>query len=369
MFAGAFAGKRVLVTGHTGFKGGWLVEWLLALGAEVTGLSLAPSEQQLLFGQLGLADRTDSVFADVRDLGAVEHVVAQARADFVFHLAAQPLVRESYREPVGTFATNVMGTVHVLEALRRAARPTTCVVVTSDKAYQNREVPYGYREDDALGGHDPYSASKGATEIVAHSYLHSFFAASDSPVRLVTGRAGNVIGGGDFSVDRIVPDCMRALASESPIAVRNPQATRPWQHVLEPLSGYLWLAAVAAGATETTLSPGRGTDAGAFNFGPWADSNRPVRDLVHHVLQHWPGEWSAQASSSALHEATLLGLVIDKAVNLLGWRPTWDFETAVGVTTQWYRQVHEGADPLALTRADIARYQDSAVEADQRWAK
>lgn len=242
-FAGLYRGKHVLVTGHTGFKGSWLCEWLLALGAEVTGLSLPPPTTPALFDQLGLAPRIHHRLGDVRNLEDVRDAVAKSQPDFIFHLAAQPLVRLSYEQPVETYATNVQGTVHVLEAARLAARPCTVVAITTDKCYENQEWVHSYREVDPLGGYDPYSSSKGAAELVIAAYRRSYFSAPTSPVRLASARAGNVIGGGDWARDRIVPDCIRALQNDAPIIVRNKSATRPWQHVLEPLSGYLWLGA------------------------------------------------------------------------------------------------------------------------------
>ena len=241
MFNQAFKGKRVWLSGHTGFKGAWLAEWLLALGAQVRGYALPPDQSQPLFGGLALGPRLESELADIRDVAAVRRSITDFQPDFVFHLAAQPLVRLSYEIPAETMATNVMGTVHVLEALRELRKPCAAVMVTSDKCYENREWVYGYREEDPMGGHDPYSASKGTAELAINSYRRSFF--QEHPTKIASARAGNVIGGGDWAVDRIVPDCMRALERNQVIGVRNPKATRPWQHVLEPLSGYLWLGA------------------------------------------------------------------------------------------------------------------------------
>ena len=250
-FGNIYRGKRVLVTGHTGFKGSWLCEWLLALGADVTGLALPPPTSPALFDQLGLASRVKDRRGDIRDLATVRAAVEAARPDFVFHLAAQPLVRLSYAQPVETYATNIMGTVHIMEAVRLAGIACTVVVVTTDKCYENHERAHAYREDEPMGGHDPYSSSKGAVELVVSAYRRSYFSAPDSPVRLASARAGNVIGGGDWALDRIVPDCIRSLQRGEAIPVRNRHATRPWQHVLEPLSGYLWLAARLAGADKT----------------------------------------------------------------------------------------------------------------------
>jgi CDP-glucose 4,6-dehydratase len=352
-FAGTFAGKRVLVTGHTGFKGSWLCEWLLALGAEVTGFALPPPTTPALFDQLGLAGRVKDRRGDIRDLASVQAAVHAAKPDFVFHLAAQPLVRMSYAQPVETYATNVMGTVHLLEAVRLAGHACTVVVVTTDKCYENSERAHAYREEEPLGGHDPYSSSKGATELVVSAYRRSYFSGPDSPVRLASARAGNVIGGGDWAIDRIVPDCIRSLQGGETIPVRNRHATRPWQHVLEPLGGYLWLAAQLASRRELAT---------AFNFGPTPEATRPVAALVEEVLKHWPGKWEDRTDPKAVHEAALLSLAIDKAARELGWKPAWDFPATIVHTVAWYRAVSE--DPAAA--APLARLQIVAYEADAR---
>ena len=365
-FGGAFAGRRVLLTGHTGFKGAWLSEWLLGLGADVTGFALAPPTDPALFDQLGLARRLRHVQSDVRDAAKVADAVSESRPDFIFHLAAQSLVRESYEQPVDTFATNVMGTINVLEATRALDRPCVVIVVTTDKCYLNREWHYGYREDDPLGGRDPYSASKAAAEIATAAWRSSFF--GKSPVRLASGRAGNVIGGGDWARDRIVPDCIRSLSKGRPIPVRNRLATRPWQHVLEPLAGYLWLAASLAAATgprhdDTSLES-------AFNFGPDSDSNRNVGELVGRVLQRWPGEWADASDGAAPHEARFLHLSTDKAARLLRWRPVWSFDRTIAETVGWYRDA-AGADPATIgehTRDQIAQYSSDAAAAGLPWA-
>jgi len=389
-FAGVYRGKRVLVTGHTGFKGAWLCEWLLALGAKVTGLALPPATQPALFDELGLATRMHSLIGDIRDLAVVRAAVEQARPEFIFHLAAQPLVRQSYSEPVETFATNVLGTVHVLEAVRLADRPCVVVAVTTDKCYENREWLHSYREEDPLGGHDPYSASKGAAEIVIASYRRSYFSKPDSLVRLASARAGNVIGGGDWAADRIVPDCIRALQRSEAIPVRNKIATRPWQHVLEPLSGYLWLGACIAGAelnrpkfeglkssdsanasTVQRFSTQPAAHASAFNFGPGLASNRTVADLVVELLKHWPGRWEDRSDPHAVHEASLLNLSTDKAHHVLGWRAVWDFSSTVAQTVEWYRcatAADSSAAIPALTREQIARYVSAARTAGVAWA-
>ena len=353
-FAEAYRGKRVFLTGHTGFKGAWLAEWLLTLGAEVTGYALPPNTTPALFEQLGLAKRLKHIEADVRDLPKLRAAIDAARPDFIFHLAAQPLVRLSYREPVETYSTNVMGTVNLLEAVRLAGRPCTVVVVTTDKCYENKEWLHSYREADPMGGYDPYSSSKGAAELVVSAYRQSYFSGPDSLVRLASGRAGNVVGGGDWAEDRIVPDCIRALQRGEAIPVRNKVSTRPWQHVLEPLSGYLavgaQLAALPAGTPASTL-------ASAFNFGPALTSNRTVAELVGEILLHWPGRWEDRSDPAAVHEARLLNLATDKAHHLLRWQPVWPFEQTIARTVQWYRH-HESkpADMAAFTLDQIAAY-------------
>ncbi len=369
-FANCYQGKRVLITGHTGFKGAWLAEWLLQLGAEVTGFALPPPTTPALFTQLGLAFRIQHIEGDVRDLAAVREAVAASRPDFVFHLAAQPLVRLSYSTPVETYATNVMGTVNILEAVRLAADPAfPCVVVaiTTDKCYENKEWVHSYREEDSMGGYDPYSSSKGAAELVIASYRRSFFSATDSPLKLASARAGNVIGGGDWALDRIVPDCIRALASGATIPVRNKVATRPWQHVLEPLSGYLWLGACLH---RSELSAFSSKLSSAFNFGPALASNRTVAELVQEILKHWPGEWSDQSDPKAVHEAQLLNLATDKAHHFLGWSPAWPFAETIAQTVRWYRESTSASTAHhSLTTGQIAAYTASAQAEGIPWAR
>lgn len=349
-----FAGRRVLVTGHTGFKGSWLCEWLLSLGAEIYGFSLLQhSSDPSLFDQLSLATRLHDQRGDIRDSDSIKHYVQSARPDFVFHLAAQPLVRLSYAEPVQTYQTNVLGTINVLEALRTLTQPCAAVLITTDKVYENREWFHGYRECDPLGGHDPYSSSKAACEIAISSWRNSFF--KNHPVSIATARAGNVIGGGDWALDRIVPDSIRALQQGQPVPVRNKISTRPWQHVLEPLGGYLTLAAHLVTEIPTPSTPS--TLQSAFNFGPRLDSNRTVKDLVEETLKHWPGTWDDRSDPHAVHEAGKLNLVWDKAFHLLGWQPRWDFETTLRETIHWYKAVNDGADPVQLTQQQINAYQ------------
>lgn len=366
-FNDRYRGSKVLVTGHTGFKGAWLSEWLLMLGAEVTGLALPPQTSPSLFDQLGLSARMDHRIADVRDQDAVRQIVDSVKPDFVFHLAAQPLVRYSYDNPVETFATNVLGTVNLLEAMRPVCKPCTVIAVTTDKCYENREWLHSYREEDPMGGYDPYSASKGAAELVISSYRRSYFSTASTQVRLASARAGNVIGGGDWAQDRLIPDCIRALSAGKPIPVRSNHATRPWQHVLEPLSGYLWLAAKIANRSAPTFESER-LDS-PFNFGPNLTSNRSVEEIVREVLHHWPGEMEDRSDPNALHEASRLNLSIDKAFHLLGWKPVWDFAETVSQTVYWYRNHAEHLQPdyLTITRNQIVDYVQRATDAKLSW--
>lgn len=351
----AFRGRSALVTGHTGFKGGWLCEWLLSAGARVTGFSLEPPTRPALFEQLGLSGRLEDIRGDVRDPKSLQKAFDAARPDYVFHLAAQPIVRHSYVEPAETWSTNVMGTAGVLECLRGVEGPCAAVIVTTDKCYQNREWLHGYREEDALGGHDPYSSSKAAAELAVASWRQSFFPVGH-PVRIASARAGNVLGGGDWALDRILPDAVRALAKGAAVPVRNPGATRAWQHVLEPVGGYLVLAAALAG--RAPASAPRDALLGAFNFGPPIESNRTVRDVVEEVLRHWPGSWEDKSDATQPHEAGLLNLAYDKAFHLLGWRPAWGFEETIRQTVAWYREVGSGADPAEVTRRQIKQFSE-----------
>jgi CDP-glucose 4,6-dehydratase len=343
---GFWAGKRVLVTGHTGFKGSWLSLWLRELGADVHGLALEPDTDPAMFDQIGLAGQVDHAIGDIRDFDTVRRRVDQVQPDAVFHLAAQPLVLASYDDPLLTWDTNVMGSAHVLQAVRGLGHRCAVVMITTDKVYENREWVHPYRESDRLGGHDPYSASKAACELVVSSWRKSFLGA-DQPARVVSARAGNVIGGGDWAANRIVPDIVRALSDAEPIAVRNPAARRPWQHVLEPLSGYLRLAERIYGGAK--LAP-------SYNFGPEAQDVRPVSDLVETVLGHWPGAWVDQSDPKARHEAGLLSLGIELARTDLGYAPRWDFDAAIARTVEWYRAVADGGSAQDVTRAQIRAF-------------
>lgn len=370
MNPGFWRGRRVLLTGHTGFKGSWLALWLTQMGAEVHGVALVPDSDLNLFNQLQLTSRLASHrLIDICEPVKLARVAAEAQPEVVLHLAAQPLVRRSYRDPLGTWATNVQGSLHVLEAVKVVQHPCAVVMVTTDKVYANREWDYGYREVDRLGGHDPYSASKAAAELAIASWRDSFCGKADHQtphLAIATARAGNVIGGGDWAEDRLMPDAMRSLAAQEPIPVRQPLATRPWQHVLEPLGGYLRLAEELLTAQAEGRRPGEAASnpfASAFNFGPELEANRSVRALVEEALQHWPGSWQDQSDHHAPHEAGRLHLQIDKAHHQLGWTPRWDFATTVARTVGWYRAVGEGASALECCLADLNDYETRAEHA------
>jgi CDP-glucose 4,6-dehydratase len=350
---GFWSGKRILLTGHTGFKGSWLALWLTTMGAEVVGLSNSQPSQPGLVDVARVGERVESFEADVRDLERVTQITRDVRPDLVLHLAAQPLVRQSYAEPVETYSTNVMGTVNVLEAVRLAGSVRAVVAVTSDKCYENREWDWGYREDEPLGGRDPYSSSKACAELVIAGYRSSFFNVPGSPA-VASARAGNVIGGGDWGADRLVPDLMRAAFGNTPARVRNPEAVRPWQHVLNPLSGYLILA--------QSLWNSRAF-ADGWNFGPADGEVRPVGWIVDRITAMWgPGlRWELDPTEQP-HEAHSLRLDSARARTRLGWRPHWDLEHALRATVDWYRAYRDGADMQALTLAQIKAYQTTSQE-------
>lgn len=357
-----FRKKKVLVTGHTGFKGSWLVAWLSRLGANVSGFSDQVPTSPAHFDAAQMAKHVTHHVGDIRDLASVVNLIKEEKPDFVFHLAAQPLVRRSYHNPHLTIETNVMGTANVLEALRMVQHPCTAIIVTSDKSYDNVEQVWGYRENDALGGKDPYSASKGAAELVVKTYAQSYFAAADSPVKVAVGRAGNVIGGGDWAEDRIVPDCVRAWSRGDEVEIRYPQATRPWQHVLEPLSGYLMLAVNLANDSNLNGEP--------FNFGPPAHQNYTVAALLDEIRKHWPGAgWKDVSGSAVFHEAGLLKLCCDKALHKIGWQPVMNFSETVRLTASWYRSFYESSDTdiWELTQRQIAEYELLAKSRGASW--
>jgi CDP-glucose 4,6-dehydratase len=366
MFGQIYAGKRVLVTGHTGFKGSWLTTWLLKLGATVAGFSDAIPTQPSMFEQTGLAGSIEHHLGDVRDLAAVTRVIADFKPDFVFHLAAQAIVSTSYSDPLGTITTNVIGTANVLEALRQLNPDCVAVMITSDKCYENVEWVWGYKETDHLGGRDIYSGSKGAAEVIIHSYIESFFRKPECKVRVATGRAGNVIGGGDWARDRIVVDCMRGWSEGKPVEIRSPAATRPWQHVLEPLSGYLTLG--AALARDAALH------GEAFNFGPRAEQNRTVLDLLGDLSKKWNFASLDDAyrvtANIPFHEAGLLKLNCDKALFHLKWEANLQYAELVGFVGDWYYQYYrEAADMRALTLAQIGVYEERAQQRGLVWTR
>jgi CDP-glucose 4,6-dehydratase len=340
-------GKRVLLTGHTGFKGAWMALWLHRLGAQVTGVSLSPATTPNLFTLANIETIADSHFCDIRDAAALAGLIKNSQPEIVFHLAAQALVHASYRDPLTTFATNVQGTANVLDALRLLDSVRAVVAITTDKVYKNLEQPYPYRETDALGGHDPYSASKAAAEIVIASYRDAYL--NDKGIAVASARAGNVIGGGDWSADRLIPDAIRAWNAKQPLQIRRPQAIRPWQHVLEPVDGYIKLA------EQLWQQP---AVAGAYNFGPQTHEAATVREIVQ--LAQGPygmGQVSWGDGTEGLHETGWLALEIAKARTLLGVKPRWSLVESVQRTVHWYRQQHEGADARTLCEADISAYE------------
>ena len=359
-----FKGSRVLITGHTGFKGSWLSLWLAKLGADVHGTSLSISSEPSHFVAADMASYIHDHRIDINDRESLNGLVEKNQPDFIFHLAAQGLVRPAYANPTDTWQTNAMGTINVLESLRLLKRPCIAVFITSDKCYDNVEWVWGYRETDPLGGPDPYSASKGAAELAIRSYVSSFFPA-DGAVRIGVGRAGNVIGGGDWAEDRIVPDCMRAWASGEIVSLRNPLATRPWQHVLEPLSGYLSLAMALKEKPELHGEP--------FNFGPPAKQNHTVDELVSAMSSHWDQvRWNnVSVQHDGPYESGLLKLNSDKALFHLGWQAAWDFKDTVRETALWYKRFYEKpSEPIAdFSLEQIASYVDAAQLQGISWAQ
>lgn len=362
-FAGIYKKRRVLVTGHTGFKGSWLCAWLLHIGAEVGGFSVNVPTQPSNYEIFKIGEHVRDFQGDIRDREALRKVIDSFEPDIVFHLAAQSLVRRSYAEPALTFETNALGTMNVLECMRQRPSVRVGVIITSDKCYRNNEWTWGYRENDTLGGDDPYSSSKACAELISHAYIRSFF--RENGPSIARTRAGNVIGGGDWAPDRIIPDCVRAWAENRAVIIRYPEATRPWQHVLEPLSGYLWLGA--------RLWDGDSFVRGeAFNFGPSAGVNQSVGELISALAEYWPGAtWQVNPTKNkAQQEATLLRLYCDKALSLLRWQAVLSFTEAIHLTAEWYRTYYqEGDGPMFdLTCRQIGEYMSKAAREGHVWA-
>jgi CDP-glucose 4,6-dehydratase len=366
MFKNSFNNKKVLVTGNTGFKGSWLSTWLIGLGAHVYGISKDIPTNPSMFEVLHLNDKMTHFTEDVRNGEALLKIIEEVKPDFVFHMAAQPIVVTSYKEPVDTISTNVMGTTNVLEALRKVNHRCVAVIITSDKCYDNVEWVWGYKETDTLGGKDIYSGSKGAAEIIFKTYYHSYFKNTDnSNVRVASVRAGNVIGGGDWAAFRIVPDCIKAWTNGESVEIRSPEATRPWQHVLEPLSGYL---AIASHLTLDAKMNGE-----SFNFGPHAEYSKTVKGLLDDLSKYWSLEQEPSFLSqvtSPFHEAGLLKLNCDKSLFYLKWLPTLDYEKLIELTSRWYyNYYHSKIDMLTFTLEQIHEYESMAIQKNIEWTK
>jgi len=357
-----FKNANVVVTGHTGFKGSWLTTWLLELGANVTGIALEPPSTPNHFDEANLSKLIKDIRVDIRNPAELEQAILHAEPDFLFHLAAQSLVRKSYDNPLETWQTNVMGTLHVLEALRKIDKPVTAIIITSDKCYDNVEWVWGYRETDSLGGADPYSASKGAAELAIRSHIKSFFPHGKSNVRIASARAGNVIGGGDWAADRIIPDCVKAWSKNQIVELRNPNSTRPWQHVLEPLSGYLSLA--------VELSKNSSLHGEAFNFGPPAQQDHSVKELVENMANYWDKvHWKdVSQTTNGPYESSLLKLNCDKALHFLSWHAVMGFHDTVRMTAEWYRDYYQKSSPtIDITKLQIKEYSKIAKAQGLAW--
>jgi CDP-glucose 4,6-dehydratase len=365
MFDNIYKNKKVLITGNTGFKGSWLTSWLLRLGAKVYGISKDIPTKPSMFEELNLEKRIEHYNKDIRDLESVKKTIDEIRPDFLFHLAAQPLVSVSYTNPVETVSTNVLGTTNILEALRTVNDKCIGIIITSDKCYDNVEWVWGYKETDILGGKDIYSGSKGAAELIIKSYCHSFFNKSDSNVKIVSTRAGNVIGGGDWAKDRIVPDCICSWINNEIVEIRSPNATRPWQHVLEPLSGYLILGA--------QLYKGNVLNGDSFNFGPLSQYSKTVKMLIEDLSKYWNNN-TAQAykitGNIKFHEAGLLKLNCDKALSRLKWMPALGYDKLIEFTSSWYLKFYKGQyDMFAFTLSQIEEYERIAFDKEIKWAR
>lgn len=366
-FGNVFFGKKVIVTGNTGFKGSWLTVWLLELGAHVVGISKDVPTNPSMFDSLELRSRIKYCECDLRNLSAIKEIFEKEQPDFVFHLAAQPIVSESYLNPIETISSNVIGTASVLEALRCVTNPCNAVIITSDKCYDNVEWTWGYRENDRLGGKDPYSASKGAAELIIKTYFHSYFSQAKSPVKLVSARAGNVIGGGDWAKDRVVPDSVKAWSNGLPVEIRNPKATRPWQHVLEPLSGYLRCAQLLS-STDQELN------GDSFNFGPAANQSFTVNELLLKLAKYWSvcelPEAIRYHNQSSFYEAGLLKLNCDKALHQLHWQPVLTFDLTSKYTSLWYNEFYQRkskSNMYEFTLKQIKQYCKAASKNNLSW--
>jgi CDP-glucose 4,6-dehydratase len=367
MFNNIYEGKKVLVTGNTGFKGAWLTTWFLELGADVYGISNGVPSQPSMFDVLKLEENITYYEEDIRNLSAIVKIVKEVQPDFLFHLAAQPIVKTSYVDPVDTMTSNIIGTTHLLEALRLSNHECTAVFITSDKCYDNIEWVWGYREHDALGGKDPYSASKGAAELMIKTYYHSYFKKEDSNIKVSAVRAGNVIGGGDWAANRLIPDIVRSWSKNEAVEIRSPHATRPWQHVLEPLSGYLRAGQVLYNKPELNGE--------AYNFGPTAEQSKTVLELLVEISNNWDFEEGAERynvhENPNFHEAGLLKLNCDKALHELQWKPTLAFEQTGKFTSEWYSAYYndDKADLLKFTKQQIQEYIDAAALINNAWTK
>ena len=366
MFNNIYKDKKVLITGHTGFKGSWLTTWLLNLGADICGISLDIPTKPSMFEELKLEEKIEHHFADIRDLDKIKEIVNSFKPDFLFHLAAQPIVSKSYADPLETISTNVMGTANILEVLRTLGNPCNVVIITSDKCYENVEWVWGYKETDPVGGRDIYSGSKGAAEVIFHAYQKSFFPTSDGNIKMATGRAGNVIGGGDWAEDRIVADCMRAWNSGKQVEIRCPDATRPWQHVLEPLSGYLSLG---QGLAENPENHGE-----QYNFGPRAEQNHSVKELLSDLSDHWDFKNSDEAylitDHIPFHEAGLLKLNCDKALFHLKWEANLNYKECIKFVSEWYFDFYKSdTNIFDKTLSQIEEYEKEAKNKGLKWTE
>ncbi len=366
MFHDIYRDKKVLVTGHTGFKGTWLTAWLLKMGANVVGISKEIPTSPSMFEELALGEKITDYREDIRDLSKMEEIIAAEKPDFLFHLAAQPIVSTSYSDPIETISSNVMGTANILHALKESNHTCTAVIITSDKAYDNVEQVWGYKEDDKMGGKDIYSGSKGAAELIIKSYYHSFFKEPSCNVKLAVARAGNVIGGGDWAKDRIVVDCMLAWSKGEKVEIRSPNATRPWQHVLEPLSGYLDLG--------KALHEDESLHGEAFNFGPKAEQNHTVEQLLIDLSKYWhfddPKDAYEVTGNIPFHEAGLLKLNCDKALFYLKWQANLEYQDTIRFTSEWYYDFYKSdKDIYTKTMDQIQEYEDIAKAKELVWTK